>query len=333
MATSLAPSHTSPVPHLKSVDLKASTSTAKKQLKQHNTVAHLMAGAIGGAAGTVVTCPLEVVRTRLQASHNKEAFVRHSGLFRGTCQSIGAIYEVEGLRGLWRGLGPALMGVIPARAVQFAAYSFMKKTLVPFVGENTALHLMSASVAGAISTTAIAPLWLVKTRLQLQTNEMKRTGLAYKGSWDCIKRVSREEGIRGLYKGLTASYLGIAGLSIQFSLYEKGKKYVLSTKTRAVGEGLSPVEYLTVASAAKAIASVITYPHEVLRTRFREQRYHRKYTGIIQACRLIVREEGVAGLYGGLGPHLLKVVPNAAIMFLTYEFVVSMLAAPRSSSL
>lgn len=59
-----------------------------------------------------------------------------------------------------------------------------------------------------MSTTAVAPLWLVKTRLQLQTNEMRRQGMGYKGSLDCIKRVFREEGIRGFYKGLAASYLG-----------------------------------------------------------------------------------------------------------------------------
>jgi hypothetical protein len=49
---------------------------------------------------------------------------------------------------MWRGLGPALSGVIPSRAVQFATYSFMKRTLAPLLGENTSLHLVSASVAG-----------------------------------------------------------------------------------------------------------------------------------------------------------------------------------------
>jgi hypothetical protein len=63
-----------------------------------------------------------------------------------------AVYELEGLRGMWRGLGPALSGVIPSRAVQFATYSFMKRTLAPILGENTSLHLVSASVAGAHDT-------------------------------------------------------------------------------------------------------------------------------------------------------------------------------------
>lgn len=124
-----------------------------------------------------------------------------------------------------------------------------------------------------MSTTVVAPIWLIKTRLQLQTNEMKRQGLAYSGSLDCIRRVYKEEGLRGFYKGLAASYLGkptllflakhfananakcdshhddlyvrrsttgMAGLAIQFSLYEKGKKLLLSRTHRSSRGNASP---------------------------------------------------------------------------------------------
>jgi len=312
-------------PHI-SVGPKSKQHAAKEA---HKTSVHLLAGACGGAMATIITCPLEVVRTRLQASHNKSALLgRSKGLWPGVLQSISIIYETEGLRGMWRGLVPALSGVIPSRAAQFATYSLMKSTLAPFLGQDTALHLVSGSLASAVSTTVSAPVWLVKTRMQLQTNKMICEGLAYKNSWDCVRRVYREEGASAFYKGLTASYLGMAGLAIQFSLYEKGKWFLLENTTRSKEQGLSPLEYLAVASASKGIASVITYPHEVLRTRFREQRSERRYKGIIQALQLIAREEGLAGLYGGLGPHLLKVIPNAAIMFLAYEWVVQMLSNP-----
>jgi hypothetical protein len=70
---------------------------------------------------------------------------------------------------------------------------------------------------------------------------------------------------------------------------------------------------------------------QVLRTRMREQRavvlgQKPKYTGLQQALRLIFKEEGVAGLYGGMTTHLMRVVPNAAIMFWTYELVVRQLS-------
>jgi solute carrier family 25 protein 33/36 len=47
----------------------------------------------------------------------------------------------------------------------------------------------------------------------------------------------------------------------------------------------------------------------------------RKYRNLFQGARLIFKEEGLAGLYGGCAPHLMRVVPNAGIMFLTYEVV------------
>jgi len=65
--------------------------------------------------------------------------------------------------------------------------------------------------------------------------------------------------------------------------------------------------------------------HQVLRTRLREPvgpDGQLKYTGLRQAAVRIVREEGFGALYGGLGAHLMRVVPNAAIMFLGYEAVV-----------
>lgn len=72
----------------------------------------------------------------------------------------------------------------------------------------------------------------------------------------------------------------------------------------------------------------IVYSHEVIRTRLREQPLTvggiPKYRSMIQALRLIAREEGRAGLYAGMGPHLLRVVPNTALMFLVYESVMRM---------
>jgi hypothetical protein len=71
--------------------------------------------------------------------------------------------------------------------------------------------------------------------------------------------------------------------------------------------------------ASKGLASIATYPHEVVRTRMREAGAAGRYLTMPQSLRLIAREEGRRGLYGGLGPHLLRVVPNTAIMFMSFE--------------
>ncbi|KAK8730279.1 hypothetical protein OTU49_008191 [Cherax quadricarinatus] len=76
-------------------------------------------------------------------------------------------------------------------------------------------------------------------------------------------------------------------------------------------------------ATSKTIASSICYPHEVARTRMREE--GRKYRGFWQTLGLVLREEGWGGLYRGLATQLVRQIPNTAIMMATYEGVVYVL--------
>lgn len=147
----------------------------------------------------------------------------------------------------------------------------------------------------------------------------------------------REEGVRGFYKGLSASYLGVTEGTIQWVLYERLKK--LSAGTEGRGGMQQWLGMLGSAGTAKCVASLITYPHEVLacftspspiltdfqviRTRLRQPSVNgvMKYTGLLQTLRLVIAEEGARSLYGGLSAHLMRVVPNAAVMYSIYEGV------------
>ena len=82
----------------------------------------------------------------------------------------------------------------------------------------------------------------------------------------------------------------------------------------------------SVAACSKLLASISTYPHEVLRTRLRQSPENGivKYKGLINTAKIIYREEGIAALYGGMTAHLMRVVPNAAILFFCYELIINL---------
>ena len=299
-----------------------------------------------------LTSPLDVLKTRLQSDfyqaqilENRQArgvpslktlsIPRSAVLhFHETFQILFSVHKVEGWRALFKGLGPNLVGVVPARAINFYAYGNSKRIISEEFNngqEASWVHLCAAVIAGVMTGTATNPIWLVKTRLQLDKSRAERTGgLAnrqYQNSFDCIKQTLRGEGIRGLYRGLSASYLGVTESTLQWVLYEKMKAHLSQRKARIVSSNRAPTYWdqtvdwtgkVGAAGTAKFFAALVTYPHEVIRTRLRQAPQSNgsiKYHGIVHCFKTIVREEGVTALYGGLTPHMLRVVPSAAIMF------------------
>jgi solute carrier family 25 protein 33/36 len=71
---------------------------------------------------------------------------------------------------------------------------------------------------------------------------------------------------------------------------------------------------------SKMVAAVAAYPHELARTRLREEGH--KYNKFFQTLLTVHREEGIRGLYRGLGIHLMRQIPNTAIVMGTYELIV-----------
>jgi len=323
---------------------------------------HLMAGAVGGMTAATVTAPLDVLKTRLQSDFY-QAQIRaaraaapqqarnplRSAIYhlKDTLQILGSVYRVEGPRALFKGLGPNLVGVIPARSINFFVYGNGKKAMAQYWnnGQEAAwVHLAAGVAAGVATSTATNPIWMVKTRLQLDKNMSAKSGgqqaRQYRNSVDCIRQILRDEGIRGLYKGMSASYLGVVESTMQWMLYEQMKTALARRNERILLTGREKNAWDGVvdwfgnsgaAGSAKLVAAVLAYPHEVARTRLRQvptDGSRPKYTGLMQCFKLVFKEEGMMGLYGGLTPHLMRTVPSAAIMFGMYEAILRLFHTP-----
>lgn len=304
---------------------------------RNSTFVCLFAGGVGGTTAAIVTCPLEVIKTRLQSSvstfhvSNLNTNVGHVGVVQHPYGILGCARHMiytEGFRSLYKGLGPNLIGVAPARAVYFAVYAKATKfiTGAGVSKDSPLVHMCAGASAGFVTHTITSPIWFIKTRLQL-SNQSRY------GMMKCIRKTYKLEGVRGFYRGLSASYYGVLETIIHFVIYERLKRLLrekpLFHGSNNHGEKNNIFDFMIAAGFSKSIASICAYPHEVARTRLRQEEHTgpRKYRSFFQTLRTVYIEEGFGGLYGGLGTQLVRQVPNSAVMFMVYETIVAIVCA------
>ncbi len=283
-----------------------------------STSVSALSGAGAGALTTTVCSPLDVVKTRMQV---QDTIVKaHQRAPSGFLPFLLGIYREEGLRGWFRGYQSAMLTVPLFWGVYFPCYRAAKQFLLPRCEERhkPLVHMGSAVLGGFITDVVTNPLWVVRTRLVSQHLHVKYSGEApqYTGTFQTMRLVVAQEGFRGLYKGITASFLGLSHVAVQFPLYEALK--AVFADGSADGSA-SSAGVLVASTTSKLVASTLTYPHEVLRAQMQDQRTKSGSGTLVGALRQILHSEGLAGMYRGLGVNLIRVVPSTAVTFLTYE--------------
>ncbi|KAL3592598.1 hypothetical protein D5086_011238 [Populus alba] len=176
-----------------------------------SALAQLTAGAIGGAASSLVRVPTEVVKQRMQ-----------TGQFASAPDAIRLIVSEEGFKGLYAGYGSFLLRDLPFDAIQFCIYEqmLMGYKLAAKRDPKDAEIAIVGAFAGAITGAMTTPLDVVKTRLMVQGSANQ-----YKGIFDCARTIAKEEGTRALLKGLgpRVLWIGVGG-AIFFGVLEKTKQ-------------------------------------------------------------------------------------------------------------
>eukprot|EP00744_Colponema_vietnamica_P019599 GILI01027760.1.p1 GENE.GILI01027760.1~~GILI01027760.1.p1 ORF type:complete len:329 (-),score=45.87 GILI01027760.1:27-1013(-) len=292
---------------------------------------YMTAGASSGAVSALLTAPLDLLKTRLQVQ--KETV---NPKYKGMIDGFKVIFKEEGARGLYSGLGPTLLGLIPNWAVYFTSYSWLKSYISNLTGSdpvtNHWVHISSSMGAGCITAGATNPIWVVKVRMQTQSTLM-HPDHHYTGIIDCFRRIKREEGMKGFYRGLGPSLIGVSHVMIQFPMYEKIK----NTFEKSSGQSATITQMVVASAVSKAIASSITYPHEVLRSRFQQHpnvsisdsscsaTSHSR--SMLTSIRSILGQEGLQGLYKGMGTNLVKVTPTAVVTVVAYDVIYSKLVS------
>jgi len=273
-----------------------------------------LAGAAGGFASGVVTCPLDVIKTKLQAQGGFRAAQQGKTLpsnpYNGMIGTAKVIWKEEGLRGMYRGLGPIILGYLPTWAVWFTIYGKSKDYLSTNNSNPLLVNFYSSIVAGASSTMVTNPIWVIKTRLMSQVSATSsssgsRPPWHYNSTLDAARKMYRTEGFLSFYSGLTPALLGLTHVAVQFPAYEYLKTKFTGQGMGQQGEGDPGSHWFGILSASvlsKILASSATYPHEVIRTRLQtQQRSGHQYA--------FDTERG--GLEGDRGHVPSKVIPQS----------------------
>lgn len=245
----------------------------------------ISSGLVAGLSTTLITHPLDLIKTRLQLSND-----RYQQVFK-LIQN-----ESKGLHKYYRGITPNLIGNIGAWGAYFALYSEFK-SIIPKT--NLTLNYFSSSFLAGVSTSLITnPIWVVKTRM---LGDPSNTFPMFK----IAKLIFINEGLLSFWKGCIPSLFLVFQASLQFTFYDHGKSMV--------GSDLSTFQYLYLSGASKILSMFLMYPTQVVKARLQFAKESKSLVGTIKE----IWAQGA--FYNGLGAGVARVLPATCITFVVYE--------------
>ncbi|XP_062121384.1 mitochondrial basic amino acids transporter [Drosophila sulfurigaster albostrigata] len=259
-----------------------------------------IAGLFGGAAGVLVGHPFDTVKVHLQTDNP------NNPKYRGTFHCMKSILLSDNIRGLYRGISSPMMGIGLVNAIVFGVYGNVQR--LSDNPNSLASHFWAGAAGGLVQSIVCAPMELAKTRLQL-ANHIDSSH-KFKGPIDCLMYIYRTEGIRGCFKGFTATILrDIPGFSSYFVSYE-----FLMQCNQTPG-----VFYTLMAGGFAGVASWLAcYPVDVIKTHLQADALgkHAKYNGFVDCAVKSYEREGYMFFFRGLNSTLIRAFPmNAACFF------------------
>ncbi|KZS03216.1 S-adenosylmethionine mitochondrial carrier protein [Daphnia magna] len=252
----------------------------------------LAAGGIAGMAVDAGLFPLDTLKTRLQSP---DGFVKSGGF-----------------RGVYSGLGTAVLGSAPTAALFFCTYENTKRLLKHngiFTVWEPVVHMTSAAFGEVAACMVRVPVEVVKQRRQAGFHS---------SSVHIFRSILRSEGIAGLYRGYTTTVLREIPFSfIQFPLWE-GMKSFWSEKQ---GRPVSPWQSSICGALSGGLAAAVTTPLDVAKTRIMLADSASIEAGgkLVIVLRSIYFAQGIKGLFAGIVPRVLWISIGGAIFLGVYD--------------
>lgn len=271
------------------------------------------AGAVAGVLEILVMYPLDVVKTRIQLQVGGAA--AGGDTYTGVIDCFTKIVKNEGPLRLYRGISAPILMEAPKRATKFAANDEWGKVYRLAFGMQTMnqpLAVLTGATAGATELFVVTPFELVKIRLQDKLSK-------YTGMLDVIKLIAKTEGPLALYNGMEATlWRHITWNAGYFGIIFQVKELLPKADT----PGARTVNDLILGAIGGTVGTMINTPFDVVKSRIQNTvkvpGVVPKYNWAFPALFTVAREEGVAALYKGFLPKVLRLGPGGGILLVVF---------------
>jgi len=236
--------------------------------------------------------------------------------------AVRQIIKREGIAGLYAGIDSALFGISLTNFVYYYWYewtrSFFEKAAVKAGRASKKLttweSMAAGAVAGSLTVLITNPIWVVNTRMTARKSSSEeilpgakpRKSLSTVGTF---LHIVREEGLSGLLAGVGPALVLVVNPILQYTIFEQLKNTV--EKRRRV----TPKDSFYLGAIGKLLATSITYPYITVKSRMHVAGKDGPKDDMITSFKKIVDQEGVKGLYGGIGSKVTQSVLTAALLF------------------
>jgi solute carrier family 25 protein 14/30 len=263
-------------------------------------------GGLSCVVAALFTHPVDTIKVRLQL-HGELASKVPGNV-------ISTMIKKEGVASLWKGLSAALLREGSYSTIRMGLYEPLKQMLASPTDKKEPLwkKIVAGGLAGMIGSGIANPTDLIKVRFQASSDSAKL------GLWNTAKEIVREEGWKGLYRGVgPTTQRAMILTATQLPIYDHSKRVLLDTGY--FREGI--VTHFVASMISGFFCATTTSPIDVVKSRLMNQKVNGKvlYTSTMDCFVKIVKVEGVMGLYKGWLPNWLRIGPHTVITFIMLE--------------
>ncbi|CAK4072265.1 unnamed protein product [Aphanomyces euteiches] len=291
--------------------------------KERGLVANFIIAAAATSLATVGSNPMEVVKTRMQLQ-GELAAKGAPIVYRNSFHAFYTICRLEGIAGIQRGLTAGMFYQTFMNGARLGLFEHLQRVYGatdPTSYSYPLRNMLAGATSGAIGAIMGSPFFLVKARLQAQSNASTiNAQYNYRGTFDALRQIVAKDGFVGLYRGVNGAVPRVAiGSAAQMSTYASSKHLVLSTGLLEDGVLCHFASSLVTGVAVTTAMN----PFDVVSTRLYSQKVVDGkgvlYSGVIDCFRKTFGAEGVRGLFKGWTAHYMRLGPHTIFTFVFWE--------------